>query len=74
VDNWGNLAGPGGFYRRDISHFLERVSDLGGEMIENKRNHKELLLMGLTAAIEAVGSQRSLSRYDVQTAPVEPAG
>jgi uncharacterized protein YeaO (DUF488 family) len=74
VDNWGHLAGPGGFYRRDISHFLERVSDLGGEMIENKRNHKELLLMGLTAAIEAVDSQRSLSRYDVQTAGVEPAG
>jgi len=74
VDNWGKLAGPGGFYRRDISHFLERVDDLGGEMIENKQNHKELLLVGLTAAIEAGYSQPSLSRYDAQTARIEPAG
>mgnify|MGYP001493163071 CR=1 FL=1 len=63
-NNWGSQAGPGGYYRRDITHFLEAVEQLGGESTETTRHHKELLFMGMTAAIKAARSASDLTVYD----------
>jgi len=74
TNNWGSQAGPGGFYRKDIAHFLQAIDTLGGQTTENDRHHKELLFMGLTAAIKAAGSHLPLRLYDGLTDSLEQPG
>ena len=63
-NNWGRQAGPGGYYRRDIPAFLDAIDRLGGHSISNTHHHKELLFMGLTAAIKSARSASALAVYD----------